>query len=210
MHQYLSGIQLDAVALGANTGASLTTGVKNVLVGAGAGSNLTTGSGNEVLGAAPGDDPAATDNIVLSTGSTGAVRAKWDSNGDIQLAVRALAAVADPPAGFATLHQGAPAACTLSAATTRPATGCPSNTTTARPCGVRARVRTHPGPDAVRVPQRCGDQRPRTPAERFGRRGESRGQRRHAQPEDPGRNGERHAGQQHRPASRHRHGALAG
>lgn len=71
-------------------------------MGPGAGAGLTTGSGNVVLGRAS-LDPAAQETIVLSTGTTGAVRARWDAGGAVQLAVPTADAVPDPPAGYATL-----------------------------------------------------------------------------------------------------------
>ena len=60
------------------------------------------GSGNIVLGNATGS-AAANDQIILSTGSTGAVRAKWDSSGCVQLCVLPLGSVAPPDAGYLTL-----------------------------------------------------------------------------------------------------------
>lgn len=100
MPRYVSCVDVTNVSLGLDAAAGLTEGTGNVCLGPGAGRGLTTGSGNVILGGAPGG-PADHDTIVLSTGSTGAVRARWTADGDTQLALRP--SPVDPPAGFATL-----------------------------------------------------------------------------------------------------------
>ena len=99
MSRYVACLDLSNASLGDGAAAALTTGTKNVCVGPGAGRALTTGAGNVILGAAPGA-PADAETVVLSTGGTGAVRARWTADGDTQLALRATPA--DPPPGFAT------------------------------------------------------------------------------------------------------------
>ena len=102
MPQYVSCVDLEGVTLGLDAGAALTSGVRNVLLGPGAGSALTTGSGNVVIGAAPGG-VGSNNTIVLSTASSGAVRAQWDGNGNVQLALNPMSSVTDPAAGYVTL-----------------------------------------------------------------------------------------------------------
>ena len=103
MPRYASGHALvDGVQLGAQAGAALTTGTNTVLLGPGAGSALTSGSRNVIVGGAAGT-PTLSDAVVLSNGN-GDVRASWDANGDVQLRVRDIASVPDPPgAGVLTM-----------------------------------------------------------------------------------------------------------
>ena len=67
MPQYVSGVDISNVTLGAGAAAAITTGIDNVLLGAGAGRDITTGCGNIVIGSAAGSDPNLTNNIILST-----------------------------------------------------------------------------------------------------------------------------------------------
>jgi hypothetical protein len=89
-------------ALGARAAPNLTEGNNNLFLGANVGSTLKTGSGNVLIGAAPGE-ATMNESIVLSTAGTGAVRLMFNEQGDMQFAVRSLADVANPPAGFVTL-----------------------------------------------------------------------------------------------------------
>lgn len=102
MPRYISCLDVSNVSLGEGAGGSLSTGVNNILLGTRSGSAITTGTGNIVLGAATGVTDA-NDTITISSAVSGAIRARWDATGDIQMNIHDITNVPDPQPGFVTL-----------------------------------------------------------------------------------------------------------
>ena len=103
MPRYVSGIPLDNVVFGLDAGRSLgTQSVSNVFLGSGAGRDITNTSGNIILGVAAGDSTMR-NNIILSTGEAGLVRAISNEQGDISMVVRSIHDVPDPGSGQMTM-----------------------------------------------------------------------------------------------------------
>lgn len=96
LRPHVNGINWTNPSIGQDSGASLTTGQRNLLLGNRAGAGLTTGSHNTLVGSYEAAEQPDLQGAVLLSNGQGTVVSAWDAGGTHEQPVQSVAGVTAP------------------------------------------------------------------------------------------------------------------